>query len=433
MSSSVAGPLVNLSTSRSADIDTDVLFLPVFEGEEPSALLEGLSEATVQAVKRAILGKEFQAKPYELFILPVVSRMAGSAGRADRVRTSRRSQHGAAASSGQRGGACRPAAAPRARRSPQSRPGEWRRFGAGNHRRTRPGELQRRSLQERRARRSAAQISAVVVDRRAGDAARTRAGGGARPHPRRVVQHRARSLQRAVERADAVRVRRPRRRNRPRASGCAVEILDEDEIARLGMGLLLGVARGSAEPPRMIVLRHDPPRRAGRAGARAGRQGHHLRHRRHLDQAGRRHGADEGRHGRRRRGRSARMRAIALLKAPDPRHRRRADDREHARRPGDQAGRRPDRRQRQDGRGHQHRRRRPADSRRRALVRAAARRHAPGRRRHADRRLRRRARPGCVGPVRSAGCVGRGHPAGRRSAPAIAAGRCRSTTSTPSS
>ena len=73
MSSSVAGPLVNLSTSRSADIDTDVFFLPVFEGEEPSALLEGLSEATVEAVKRAIVGKEFQAKPYELFVLPVVS------------------------------------------------------------------------------------------------------------------------------------------------------------------------------------------------------------------------------------------------------------------------------------------------------------------------------------------------------------------------
>jgi leucyl aminopeptidase len=40
--------------------------------------------------------------------------------------------------------------------------------------------------------------------------------------------------------------------------GLAVEILDEDEIARLRMGLLLGVARGSAEPPRVIVLRHEP-------------------------------------------------------------------------------------------------------------------------------------------------------------------------------
>jgi leucyl aminopeptidase len=40
--------------------------------------------------------------------------------------------------------------------------------------------------------------------------------------------------------------------------GLAVEILDETRIAELGMGLLLGVARGSAEPPRLMVLRHEP-------------------------------------------------------------------------------------------------------------------------------------------------------------------------------
>ncbi len=42
----------------------------------------------------------------------------------------------------------------------------------------------------------------------------------------------------------------------------SVDILDEERIAELGMGLLLGVARGSAEPPRVIVLKHEP------AGAR---------------------------------------------------------------------------------------------------------------------------------------------------------------------
>ena len=42
-------------------------------------------------------------------------------------------------------------------------------------------------------------------------------------------------------------------------TGLSVEILEEDHIAQLGMGLLLGVARGSAEPPRVIVLRHEPP------------------------------------------------------------------------------------------------------------------------------------------------------------------------------
>jgi leucyl aminopeptidase len=38
-----------------------------------------------------------------------------------------------------------------------------------------------------------------------------------------------------------------------------VEILDERQIADLGMGLLLGVARGSSEPPRLMVFRHEPP------------------------------------------------------------------------------------------------------------------------------------------------------------------------------
>ena len=44
-----------------------------------------------------------------------------------------------------------------------------------------------------------------------------------------------------------------------RQGGIAVEILDEDAIQTLKMGLLLGVARGSVEPPRVIVMRHDPP------------------------------------------------------------------------------------------------------------------------------------------------------------------------------
>ncbi|HYM23963.1 MAG TPA: leucyl aminopeptidase, partial [Vicinamibacterales bacterium] len=41
-------------------------------------------------------------------------------------------------------------------------------------------------------------------------------------------------------------------------AGVRVEVLDEKEIAELGMGMLLGVARGSSEPPRLMVFRHDP-------------------------------------------------------------------------------------------------------------------------------------------------------------------------------
>jgi len=38
----------------------------------------------------------------------------------------------------------------------------------------------------------------------------------------------------------------------------SVTVLDETEIRARGMGLLLGVAQGSAEPPRVIVLEHNP-------------------------------------------------------------------------------------------------------------------------------------------------------------------------------
>ena len=37
-----------------------------------------------------------------------------------------------------------------------------------------------------------------------------------------------------------------------------VEVLDEQAIACQGMGLLLGVAQGSVEPPRVIVMRYEP-------------------------------------------------------------------------------------------------------------------------------------------------------------------------------
>ncbi|MGH9774644.1 MAG: leucyl aminopeptidase [Candidatus Acidiferrales bacterium] len=41
-------------------------------------------------------------------------------------------------------------------------------------------------------------------------------------------------------------------------TGLAVDILDERRMAELKMGALLGVAQGSAEPPRLIVLQYTP-------------------------------------------------------------------------------------------------------------------------------------------------------------------------------
>jgi leucyl aminopeptidase len=41
-------------------------------------------------------------------------------------------------------------------------------------------------------------------------------------------------------------------------AGLKVEVFDEHKITELRMGMLLGVARGSQEPPRLVALRHEP-------------------------------------------------------------------------------------------------------------------------------------------------------------------------------
>jgi leucyl aminopeptidase len=40
--------------------------------------------------------------------------------------------------------------------------------------------------------------------------------------------------------------------------GLAVDVLERDQMEALGMHLLLGVSRGSAEAPRLVVIRHEP-------------------------------------------------------------------------------------------------------------------------------------------------------------------------------
>ena len=214
--------------------------------------------------------------------------------------------------------------------------------------------------------------------------------------------------------------------------GVAVEMLDERQIEALGMGLLLGVARGSSEPPRLMVFRHDPP--GAPAGPVLGLVGKGITfdtggisikpadgmERMKDDMAG---GAAV----------ACAMRAIGHARRADPRHRRRAGDREHAGRPRDQAGRHSAERRRQDRRSDQHRCRRPAGARRRPVVRAQARRDASGRRRHADRRRSssRSARSRAASSARP--MRGSSRCAASPIAPAIACGRCRCSTTTASS
>lgn len=43
-----------------------------------------------------------------------------------------------------------------------------------------------------------------------------------------------------------------------RSGGLVVDVLDHHELERLGMGMLLGVGRGSAEPPCLVAIRYEP-------------------------------------------------------------------------------------------------------------------------------------------------------------------------------
>jgi leucyl aminopeptidase len=84
-----------------------------------------------------------------------------------------------------------------------------------------------------------------------------------------------------------------------------ITALDVPAMERLGMGSILSVGKGSARPPRMLIVEYRGA--GGGAPVALAGKGHHLRQRRHLAQARRRHVGDEGRYGRR--GRRGRHRA----------------------------------------------------------------------------------------------------------------------------
>jgi len=40
--------------------------------------------------------------------------------------------------------------------------------------------------------------------------------------------------------------------------GLSIDVLDQRRMEKLGMGSLLGVSRGSDEPPKLIVMKYEP-------------------------------------------------------------------------------------------------------------------------------------------------------------------------------
>ncbi len=257
---SALGQAVSLVTSAPADVETDLVILPFVEGEQILQAIPGLSEATAGAIDRGLASREIQGKPYELFLTPILKGWratrvaligAGPALDVNLERLRRLATAGALA----------------ARQRHVARIAFVHRTPLGSH--------------------DAADAVQVITEGLmlagfSGDRYKSQDRGGPAAEQMLVVvppgSAAGASLESAVERGrilgDSSNMARDLS-NEPsniltpsvfaergaaiaRDAGLTVEILDEDEIERLQMGLLLGVARGSAEPPRVIVMIHEP-------------------------------------------------------------------------------------------------------------------------------------------------------------------------------
>src|SRR5688500_2571539 len=70
MSRTVVAQALALTTTPAAEIETDLLIVPLFEGDTPAGDLKGIDDGTGGAVGRAIAAAELQGRPYEIFVTP---------------------------------------------------------------------------------------------------------------------------------------------------------------------------------------------------------------------------------------------------------------------------------------------------------------------------------------------------------------------------
>jgi leucyl aminopeptidase len=247
-------PALAVSSASPGEIETDVLAVPVFEGEEPGADLRALDAATGGMLIRALGSRELQGRLFELFVTPVTKgwkarRVAfvGAGARADY--TTERLRRVATTVA----------------------------LHARQRREQRLAWLNRGDLPLADAVQAAAEGLALSLF-----SADTYKSGERAPGPLSEMvilagsRHDSKELAAAAERGrilgESCNIARElsnepsnvltpavfadRAAEISRAAGLEVDILDERAIAALGMGLLLGIAKGSAEPPRVIVMRH---------------------------------------------------------------------------------------------------------------------------------------------------------------------------------
>ncbi len=249
---------VRLFAGSPAQVDVDLLFVPLFEGEPIADSLKGLDAATSGEVTRAVTSGELKGRPYDFFVTPVISGWkarrvalvgAGKAGdfTLDRLRkvaaaaamTARQKGVGRVAFL-ERGGLDGPAAVQAIADGLTLSAFSADQYKTGERLGPPPAEFTVLVPPDRGT--SIRELEAAV-ERGCVLAESCNIAKALCNEPSNVLTPRE-----FAERGARI----------GREAGLAVDILDEHQIGRLNMGLLLGVARGSAEPPRVIVLKHEP-------------------------------------------------------------------------------------------------------------------------------------------------------------------------------
>jgi leucyl aminopeptidase len=251
---------VRLSVDPLASIETDLLVVPIFEGES-RAPVDGLDAAAAGEITHALSSGEAAGRPFELFFTPLIRdwkarRVALVGGGRPHTFDLERLRRMATAAA----------------------------LGARQRRLSRIAFVVRHA-EGATASFTDAQAAQAVAEGLLGGAYNAglyktgdRGGPPAADLIVAIVGGHASELASAVERGAVMgescniakhlcdepsnvltpRVFADRASEIAREAGLNVEVLDEQAIARLKMGLLLGVAKGSAEPPRVVVLRHEP-------------------------------------------------------------------------------------------------------------------------------------------------------------------------------
>jgi leucyl aminopeptidase len=241
------------TTANPEDVVADVLFIPLFEREDLLEDLPSVNRALGGELNRAVTSGEFRAKLYHPFVAAtpagewktprVIFVGAGKRGAADAERVRRiaaacgyiaRQRSAASAAFLTRG---LPAAIVADGLSAAE-------FHAGTYKTEddATGSYPGRVLIVAPGENEPALSEAVRVGRITGESANlTRSLAN---EPGNILTPREFAARTAAAAAEV---------------GLSVEVLDENRLREMGMRLLLGVAQGSAEPPRLIVIRHDPP------------------------------------------------------------------------------------------------------------------------------------------------------------------------------